>query len=127
MSETTPNPNAGRIVNCDRCAVRCRIAATSNDQARLLKHAKDRGFCPNCAITAWLRRFIESPHMKAALACNPSGEKPPECFRLPHLQEQIGRVLAAGQADLPAEALDWDEIIANWDLPFPGQIEPLFP
>ncbi|MFN5959197.1 MAG: hypothetical protein ACK462_14815, partial [Planctomyces sp.] len=97
MSETTPNPNAGRIVNCDRCAVRCRIAATSNDQARLLKHAKDRGFCPNCAITAWLRRFIESPHMKAALACNPSGEKPPADFGV-----RRSDVLAGQEHDDPA-------------------------
>jgi hypothetical protein len=38
-------------------------------------------------------------------------------LRLPHVRDQFAAVLAAGLADARPDELDWDRIIANWDLP----------
>lgn len=100
--------------NCARCGVRC-VKQKGNAEARLLKFTtSDFGLCVNCGITAFLKSLdvIASPGRNG---------KPfdPECFRLPHIQRQFAPVLSAGKADARIEEIDWLEVIANWELPFP--------
>ena len=102
------------IAHCARCAVRLQRTA-GNPEARLLKRTTDDyGFCVNCAITEWLKSLpIVSERPKKMRPLDP------RCFRFPHVQDQMARLLAVGHADANPEEIDWDEVIANWELPFP--------
>jgi len=47
-----------------------------------------------------------------------------ETLKMPAIQEQFSRILKAGESELPAEDINWDSVIAQWDLPFPKGYKP---
>jgi hypothetical protein len=71
------------------------------------------GVCPSCHITA----FLQDPHFPFAglLRARPIAET----LRWPALQQQMARIVAAADADIPASQIDWERVIAQWDLPRP--------
>lgn len=106
-----PNTEAGQVAHCSRCGVRCRVAADRNDKARLLMNAdRAQGWCCNCAATDFLKNTEP-----LGMLIERGG---PEMLRLGHIQEQFGQIMVAGGADVNPPEIDWDEVIANWGLPF---------
>lgn len=104
----------GRIVSCSRCGQPCRVAESSNPNARLLKHATrpvQDGLCANCAMTAFIRS-VET----IMYGITKNGLAP---LRDPRIQKEFEGLLQAGEADATPYELDWDRVIANWDLPLP--------
>jgi hypothetical protein len=126
--------------NCVRCNIRCRVAAERNREADLFVHGTARTglFCANCLVVDFFKNCDIGPssslgkhHFDRSLP-QPEYEKDrgqpdrrfdPECLRLPHVQTQFRAILAAAQVEYGAELtpgeIDWDEVVANWDLPFP--------
>lgn len=104
-SETTP---------CLRCGYPCRLPPTSNPDARLLRGAiSSQGVCPSCHITA----FLQDPEFPFREAIERHGVA--NTLRLPHFQRQMNELVAAGHADIPGAAIDWERVITNWELPHP--------
>lgn len=110
------NSNAGRKLNCSRCAKPCVIADTRKSDARFAVEANGEGLCAECIVTALLKQVVGEgdPHGDGWFAAFK-----PEHLRLAHVQQQMQAVVNAAGSRLPAAALDWDEVIANWDLPVP--------
>lgn len=101
-------------VPCSRCGQPCRVAADSNADARLLKHALTAfrdGLCANCAMTAFIRSVDTLMYgiEKNGLAM----------LRDPRVQAGFEGVMQAGKADAEPDEIDWERVIATWDLPFP--------
>jgi hypothetical protein len=107
---------AGQIVHCLRCAVPCRTGKP-DPEARILQISEGPcGYCVNYDVT-W---FFMSTRPLLELIKGADGENMGvNALRLPHIQEQFAAVMRAGFAQVPPEAIDWLEIIANWYLPFP--------
>lgn len=96
------------VAPCQRCGVPCRVASSTNPDARLLKHAPTpEGFCPNCAVTEFLLgfEFMIGSDVRRLLS--------------PHIQQQFAEIMRAGNADAMPDEIDWNAIVANWELPFP--------
>lgn len=119
--------------NCERCGIRCRVVATRNEDANLFVKGTTRTgkFCANCVVTDFLVNCDTGPLVQTAKPAywdNLPNRPPwkgfdPECLRLPHVQEQMMTIIAAARKQYGAELtiieVDWDEVIANWHLPFP--------
>jgi hypothetical protein len=110
-------------VNCLRCGQLCR-PGKPDPTKRALRRTEHGGLCPNCAVTELLlgiepirQTIMGSPARGGIVPALPG--KGPGVLRLPHIREQIGRVLAFTQLE-PTE-IDWDTIIKNWDLPWAGE------
>lgn len=100
------------IVACMRCGIPCRVKGSSNPDARLLQHASTpRGFCPDCGATAFLR---QAPVLSEVLS-----RVGPQALLMPAAREQFARLMRTGNADANPGELDWERIVANWDLPLP--------
>jgi hypothetical protein len=95
---------------CERCGRLCKVADSSNPDARLLRHSTvPKGVCANCGATIFL---------KATEPCGMLIERNgPECLRHEHIQEQFAAIMRVGMADAKPDELDWAYIIANWGLP----------
>lgn len=99
----------GQTGACGRCGVTCRVRGSSNPEARLLKHAdRPEGLCPNCAVT----QFFHMADM-AELVTDP------QMLLAEHIQENFLRIMRAGNADLNYSEINWETVVANWQLPFP--------
>ncbi|HYE72603.1 MAG TPA: hypothetical protein VEF04_04695 [Blastocatellia bacterium] len=103
--------NAGALVNCSRCGIVCQIAQTANKEARPLKHAAKEGCCVACALTGFLKLELEIEHLL------PPGTDISEALKMPHIQQQFGRVFIAGQSDVTLDQINWERVTSNWDLP----------
>lgn len=44
----------------------------------------------------------------------------PEGLKLPHIQQAFARVLAVGASELTMQEINWDQVIAKWNLPVKG-------
>lgn len=127
------------VANCERCGIRCRVNGPGNQDARLLRLASEaRGYCVNCAVAEWFQSQDMLMELLSRPRCQTCGghrdaklygerkctcEKPKiataqEMLRLPHVQALFARILVAGHADVNPAQIDWDEVIANWHLPF---------
>lgn len=116
------NTNAGQRRSCLRCAKPCMIAPTRNESARMAVEARDRGVCAECIVTGMLKGLTgtdENRRDDRRAACFPSFTR--DSLRLPHVQEAVRSVVSASGSSLPVDAIDFEEIIANWDLPLPKQ------
>jgi hypothetical protein len=95
---------------CERCSRPCRVAPDRNPEAKLLrKSAVPKGVCVNCAATEWLMNTYP-----CNMLLDQSG---PEHLRHPAIQEQFAAIMASGMADARPDEIDWEAVIANWDLP----------
>lgn len=118
MSEVA-NTRAGQRVPCQRCAKPCVVAATRKTDAKMAIEADGTGLCAECIVTAMLKGLTGGDGVDKHRA----GWFPKvtaESFRLPHIQQQVLHVLKASGTRLPADDLDWDEIVANYHLPIPA-------
>lgn len=96
------------IVQCPRCGKSCQEATALCPDARPLKRSTltRGGMCAECAVSALLRSSAFPAF-------------PPESLLLPHIQSQLAAVFQAGNADIPADGINWSRVIEIWDLPFP--------
>lgn len=105
---TEPTAEPGAITACNRCGVPLQVAQERQADAKMLRKAKTaEGVCLNCSVAEWfntydVRRLVPDP---AAL-------------RLPHVQVQFGTLMRVGLSEAKLEDIDWEHVIANWDLPF---------
>ncbi len=97
---------------CNRCKVPCKVAPAHerNPEARFVRLAKaPKGLCLECAVAEFflayeLRRNITDP--KVLLSAD--------------IQRQFAAVLKAGFSDAARDAINWQRVVDNWHLPFPG-------
>lgn len=126
-----------RVVHCERCHAPCRVADRQNPDARLLRASlTGKGYCVNCGVTEFLKfehtvgtitrrceecgDCVDAQPGEIPCRCDkPQPADPRKFFGLPHVQEQFAAIMSTGGADASPEEIDWDEVIANWDLPFP--------
>lgn len=113
------------VKNCVRCAKRCRVVDKANPNAQLFVKGdmKTGRFCTECLIVDFFKNFDYGGYPLMEMLDRKDKPFDPECFRLPHVQDQFGAIVVAAQkqfgAELSPEEIDWDEVIANWHLPFP--------
>ena len=115
-----PNPNAGKVVNCERCHKRCRIASTITTDAKMAVEAKSSGVCGECIVTGLLKGLTGTDNNKPDMhraAWFPQFTA--DSIRLPHIQEAVRNVVRSSGSSLPADSIDFGEIAANWELPLP--------
>ncbi len=126
--------------NCERCEKRCRPVANVNPNANIFVKGdmKTGRYCVECLIVDFFKNFEMGPSSAMGAEYfdhnlpqpeyrkeqgDPDRRFDPACLRLPHIQEQMTAVLVAAQsehgAELDPSEIDWDEVIANWHLPFP--------
>lgn len=99
-----------QIVHCSRCNAPCRRSAPPNPKARLLKRSDvPSGLCASCATA----QFLQNSPM-AQLITNP------EMLLNPTLREQFARIMEAGNADANPAEINWEKVVRDWALPFPG-------
>jgi hypothetical protein len=68
------------------------------------------GYCATCAMTA----FLKDPEfpMAGILA-----ERGPGILLAPHVREQMARLMEVGQSEAAPSEIDWERLVANWELP----------
>ncbi len=99
-------------VECKRCGRLCRRSAPIHEDAELLQRTtSDDGFCPDCAVTAFL--------LSVAPARQSINRIGPQCLRDERIRREFAEVLVAGKADMTIDEVNWDTVISNWALPFP--------
>ena len=104
------------ITHCERCKALCKVAESQNPKAKMLRWSKEsKGLCINCAVHDWLRNTYP-----VNLILAQSG---PKSLAYPHIQEQFTGIMRAGLADATPDEIDWEAIIANWDLPFKNKVK----
>ena len=101
-----------RQMPCARCGFPCRPSSPVHPDARLLQRAQD-GVCPSCATTQFLMS-IET--VMYGIEKNGVG-----MLLRQDVQKQFASVMQAGNADVSPEEIDWQWVIAQWDLPFPNK------
>jgi len=74
-----------------------------------------KGLCVNCAVHDQLRHLYP-----ANLILARSG---PKGLVLPQLQQQFFEICQLAGTDARFEEIDWNAVIANWDLPFPTKLK----
>jgi ribosomal protein S27AE len=105
------------IVNCSRCGAACKLADSTTEDARLLKHAtkpETSGFCPDCGVTDFFKHH--SP-LAMLMEQNPLGGK--KMLLDVRVQEHFSKLLEAGNADASPQEINWQRVYDNWELPFP--------
>lgn len=87
-----------------------------------MRRAK-QGDCAECSIALFLKRLdiMQGGHLFGTPTdCASRGpfspHKPAEALRLPHVQEQIGRLLKAGMSDATLGDIDFERVIEVWDI-----------
>lgn len=100
------------LATCARCGQRCRIgvACSRTDYALvvLTPATAARGLCAECAAHWWL---FSVDGLRWSFADGPG------VLRMPAVRVALGRLLGAMHPKLGA--LDWDRLIAQWDLSWP--------
>lgn len=126
--------------NCIRCAKRCRVEGNKDPNASIFVKGdmKTGKFCAECLIVDFFKNFAIGPssalgkeYFDHALP-QPEWRKEvgdkdkrfdPASLREPHVQEHMLAIIQTAArvhgAQLTFEEIDWDEVIANWHLPFP--------
>ena len=74
------------------------------------------GYCVDCAVHDWLRNTYP---INIQLA-----ESGPSPLVHAHVRRQVEEIMRVGNADASPDEIDWDRIIANWELPFPRPVKP---
>lgn len=138
-----PEPSHGppaQFKNCIRCQKRCRVVAKVNPNANLFVRgdAKTGKYCVECLIVDFFKNCEHGPSSAMGKEYfdhsapwpewrKEVGDKEkrfdPETLRDPTVQQQFNAIILAAQrehnAELAPGEFDWDEVIANWHLPFP--------
>ena len=109
------------LTSCQRCERPAR-GRTGSPDARIMRRAK-KGDCAECSIVLFLKKmdimhggaFFGTPTDCASRGPS-SPHKPADVLRLPHIQEQIGRLLKAGMSDATLGDIDFERVIEVWDI-----------
>lgn len=107
-----PLSRAGDVVSCKRCGTACRVAATADNAARPFRHADGDGQCTACIVADFIQ--VELAH---ALSAMDKEHDIRDVLRAPHIQEDFGQMLRVGCSELGEQEIDWEQVIAVWDLP----------
>jgi hypothetical protein len=103
-------------VPCARCGVLCRVTGKKpTEEARIARYATNgtvaagTATCLTCALTGWLKA---SPLADLIT---------PDKLRDPRVQKHMEELYdsASGSNDGSSTEIDWNALIANWDLSFP--------
>lgn len=111
------------VKNCERCGKRCQAVEKRNADASIFVRgdAETGKWCAECLVVHFFKEFDLGPI--SSVGIEQIEAIAPECFRLPHIREAFERVIAVAKshygAELVTDDFDWDEVIANWHLPFP--------
>ena len=106
-----------RVCLCSRCGAPCKVNPVAGSKATMLRRSKEaKGLCVNCAVHDQLRHLYPVNMILAR-----SG---PKGLALPHIQRQFFGICQMAGTDARFEEIDWNAIIANWDLPFPTPVKP---
>lgn len=108
--------NKNKIIHCERCEARCKVAGPRNPDAKMLRRSKSKGLCVNCAVHDWLRNTYP-PNILLA-------QSGPKVLLYPHIQKQFTEIMQTAVADAQPEEINWELIVENWDLPFPHKMKP---
>lgn len=101
---------------CRRCGASCKVDPKPDSQSRMLKRsAKPKGLCVNCTVHDQLRHLYPANLLLAS-----SG---PRVLALPHIQQQFAAILKSADSDAEPDEINWDVIIANWELPFATKVK----
>lgn len=104
------------VIHCERCEAPCKVAGPRNPEAKMLRRSKEpKGLCINCAVHNWLRNTYPVNLILAS-----SGSSP---LRFEHVRQQFIDIMRVGGADANPDEIDWEAIIANWDLPFKKKVK----
>ena len=101
--------------SCVRCGRHCKPGENVNPEARPFRRAQ-KGLCENCAVTHFLL-CDDLEALREGLLRNGI-----EVLKVPAIQNQFAEILKVGGSELPAENINWDTVIAQWDLPWPKKI-----
>lgn len=107
----------GALAECTRCKRLCALAGPPTPEARLLRFAtadhvaEFGGLCVDCATTGFLKAIEIVPatieRHGVAMLLNP------------HVQKQFITLMISGKADARPDEINWQNVVDNWDLPFP--------
>jgi hypothetical protein len=101
---------------CNRCGARCKVSPIPDSKAVYLKRSSQpKGLCVNCAAHDVLRNLYPVNLLLA--------QSGPKGLALPHIQKQFEKILKMADTDAEPGEINWNIIIANWDLPFPHKIK----
>ena len=104
-----------KVATCKRCGVQCQISPIPGSEARMLKRANQQGLCLNCAVHDTLR-YLYPMNLQLARS-GPKGLLDPESQRM------FFDICVAAGTDARFEDIDWQRVVANWNLPFPTKIK----
>lgn len=132
--------SATQYKSCERCAKRCRVEPSTDPHAQLFVKGdmKTGRFCAECLIVDFFKNFdlgpssafgkeyfdhsLPQPEWRKELG-DSSKRFDPACLREPHVQQHMLHIIETAKrvygAQLEFGEIDWDEVIANWHLPFP--------
>ncbi len=101
---------------CQRCEAKLQVNPKQQSNAKMLRRSNQaKGFCVNCALHDWLRNTYPVNLIFTTLS--------PEALRLEHIQEQLTGIMRSQNADATPDEINWEAIIANWDLPFKNKVK----
>ncbi len=106
---------AMKLIDCKRCGAKCKIEALPQSKARMLKRAASAGLCVNCAVHDWLRNTYPVNMLLA--------ESGPKALQFEHIRRQFADIMKIAGADAKFDEINWDMIIANWNLPFVRKVK----
>lgn len=104
------------LVPCSRCGVPCEVAADQpSEAARIARYADTKvvqqgvGMCMTCTVTGWLK---DGPLAELITV---------EKLRDSRVQRHMAELYdaAPGHNDGASSEINWEAMIANWDLPLP--------
>ena len=99
------------ITACRRCGRAARGTDDGDPKARIYRRAK-KGECTECHAVLILKSINEMHGGKLL----PNGATWQECLSLPHIQQQFGSLMKAGNAECNVDEIDWERVIEVWDL-----------
>jgi len=97
---------------CPRCGRLCLSGKSDNPEARPFRRAEE-GLCGDCAVT----HFLMCPEMEPMK--NNLLNAGLDALKNLNIQEVFESMLLAGKSELTMEEINWENVINNWDLPFP--------
>ena len=106
-----PLKDAGKIKPCQRCGMRCQVAAETNERSRPIRLA-NAGYCLECALTNFLKNDL---HIEALM--QGTGQKAQEALANPEIQAQLYKVFSKGEVE--DARVNWPRLIENLDLDAP--------
>lgn len=96
-------------VACLRCGVPCQVTTPGSEEARILRRTTKPGLCASCALASFIKNTVP---LAGIVEC-----QGPDVLLLPVVQEQVYRVMEAGNADASPGEIDWPRLVADWSLP----------